>query len=124
MEEKETRTGVCLYCGQTRIVEADTQEEADIIATRECKACDNALKQTARLHDNIEILCGETARGYSMQELDPDLIEGIKETGKLLIDGLVERVTFKLDDSTISLNNTRDGVSVIRKKSISAKLEA
>lgn len=124
MEEKTTMTGTCLYCGQTRLVEADTEAEADVIATRECGACDNPLKRTWQLHQNIDILCGETARGYGMQELDPDLIETIKNSGELLIRGLIESVTFRVEDSTVALRNTKDGAAVIRKKSISAKLEA
>lgn len=117
-------TGTCLYCGQTRIVEVNDQEDADMIATRECGACDNPVKQTYRLHQNIEILCGDTAKGYGMQELDADLIEEIKDAGELLIRGLIESVTYRVADSTVTLKNTKDGAAVIRKKSISAKLEA
>lgn len=117
-------TGICLYCGQTRIIEADTQEQADIIATRECGACDNPLKRTYQLHQNIDTLCGETAKGYGMLELDDELVDGIKKAGELLIEGFIDSVTFKVPDSTVSLRNTKDGAAVIRKKSISAKLEA
>ena len=46
-------TGTCLYCGQTRIVEVNDQEDADMIATRECGACDNPVKQTYRLHRTL-----------------------------------------------------------------------
>lgn len=123
-EETTTMTGTCLYCGQTRIVEASTLQEADVKATRECGACDNPLKRTWQLHQNIDILCGETARGYGMQELDPELTDVIKSAGELLIRGFIESVTFKLEDSTVALRNTKDGAAVIRKKSISAKLEA
>ncbi len=117
-------TGTCLYCGQTRIVDAETIEQADIVATRECSACDNPLKKTYRLHQNIDILCGETANGYGMLELDEELVDEIKDAGELLIRGLIKSATFKVSDSTISLRKAKDGAAVIRKKTISTKLEA
>lgn len=42
----EQMTGTCMYCGQTRLVYADSQDGADIIATEECGACDNPIKKT------------------------------------------------------------------------------
>ena len=36
-------TGTCVFCGQTRLVEAETQTEADRIAAEHC-TCDNNLK--------------------------------------------------------------------------------
>ena len=40
-------TGTCVFCGQTRLVEAETQTEADRIAAEHC-TCDNNLKKVRR----------------------------------------------------------------------------
>lgn len=117
-------TGACLYCGQTRIVQADSQERADLIATKECGACDNPLKRTAKLNKNIESLCGELVREYGMMPLDEEVVENIKNIGALIIGGDIESASFRVADSTIGMKNTKSGVSVYRNKTISAKLEA
>lgn len=117
-------TGCCLYCGQTRIVDAENQENADLIATRECGACDNPLKKSAKLNSNIEELCGELAREYGMLPLEEDTIDRIKDVGTLIISGDIESASFRVIDSTIGMKNTKNGVSVYRNKTISAKLEA
>lgn len=120
----EEMTGACLYCGQTRIVQADSQERADLIATKECGACDNPLKRTSQLNKNIESLCGELAREYGMMPLDEEVVENIKNIGALIIGGDIESASFRVADSTIGMKNTKSGVSVYRNKTISAKLEA
>ena len=43
-------TGICKFCGQARMVEAATQEEADRIAAENC-ACDNNLKNIRKLNE-------------------------------------------------------------------------
>ena len=89
-------TGTCVFCGQTRLVEAETQTEADRIAAEHC-TCDNNLKKVRQCSENIEQLC---------------------------VFGHVEAASFRLADSTIAIKQIKDGVAVARKKVSSVKLEA
>lgn len=43
-------TGTCTYCGQTRLVDADSQRQADLVATENC-ACDNIMKKRRMILD-------------------------------------------------------------------------
>lgn len=116
-------TGTCLFCGQTRMVEAETQEEADRIASENC-TCDNKLKSSRQCSENIDKICGETAKEFGMDTVVEELIEEMKAIGKLCIYGHVEAASFRLADSTIVIKKTKDVVAVSRKKVSSVKLEA
>ena len=116
-------TGACLFCGQTRIVEAESQREADRLASELC-TCDNSLKKARQLWDNIDQLCGETARSYGMDIVAEEVKEELKQIGTLCIHGLVEAATIRISDSSITIKQVKDGVSITRKKVLSAKLEA
>lgn len=116
-------TGTCLFCGQTRMVEADTQEEANRIASENC-TCDNKLKSCRQCSENIDKICGATAKEFGMDVVVEDVIEEIKAVGKLCVYGYIEVASFRLADSTIAIKQIKDGVSVARKKVSSVKLEA
>ena len=118
-------TGTCMYCGQTRIVlDATDQEHADLIATRECGACDNPVKRNAQVSSNIEELCGASAPNYGMQELSEELTDILKDIGSCIIEGSVRSVSLNVNDSVIQVKKSGLGASVTRRKVISAKLEA
>ena len=116
-------TGTCMFCGQTRMVEAETQEEADKIAAENC-TCDNKLKCGRQCAENIDKICGEAAKEFGMDVVVEDLIEEIKAIGTLCIWGYVEAASFRIADSTITIKKTKDAVAVSRKKVSSVKLEA
>lgn len=121
----EGMMGTCLYCGQTRIVmDSIDQEQADIIATRECGACDNPVKRSYQAGNNIEELCGENARAYGMQTLSEELLELLKAASSHIIEGSLKSVSVNTNDSVITIRKSGPGASVTRKKVISAKLEA
>lgn len=53
--------GFCKDCGQLHLVAAETQEEADEIATARCD-CENEEKWHRLMNANVEMLCGEQSR--------------------------------------------------------------
>lgn len=116
-------TGTCAYCGQTMVVEAGSQYDADEIASKTC-TCDNPLKRAAKCHENIEQICGKTSEGYGMEMVVEDVVDVIKAVGTMCVNGYIEAATFRLDDSTMSIKRTKDGVAVSRKKVLSARLDA
>ena len=116
-------TGTCLFCGQTRMVEADSQTEADRLASENC-TCDNNLKRVRQCPDNIEQICGESAKDFGMEIVVEETIDTLKEIGRLCVFGHIEAASFRLADSTIGIKQIKDGVAVSRKKVSSVKLEA
>ena len=122
-ESMKEMTGTCVFCGQTRLVEAETQTEADRIAAEHC-TCDNNLKKVRQCSENIEQICGESAKGFGMEIVTEEVKDEIKNIGQLCVFGHVEAASFRLADSTIAIKQIKDGVAVARKKVSSVKLEA
>lgn len=117
-------TGTCRFCGQTRIVPFScTQAEADIYAAENC-ACDNNLKKCRQLCDNINVLCGEECKQFGMDIVEEDVIDALKEVGKLCVYGYVGSASFTIKGTSIGIKQIKDGVAVSRKKVSSVKLEA
>lgn len=119
----EQMTGTCIFCGQTRLVEAEDQAEANRIAAETC-TCDNNFKRVRQCADNIEKICGETAKDFGMDVVTEEVIDSLKSVGQLCVFGYLLGATFRLADSTVSIKQIKDGVSVSRKKVSSVKLEA
>lgn len=116
-------TGTCIFCGQTRMVEADSQAEADRIAAETC-TCDNNMKRVRQCSDNIARICGEEAREFGMELVAEETVDSMKEIGSLCVYGYLDMASFRLNDSTVIIKKTKDGVAVSRKKVSSVKLEA
>lgn len=116
-------TGTCPFCGQTQMVQAEDQQEADMIAARHC-VCDNNLKRIALLEDNIDALCGEEIKKLGMDIVTEEVIDTIKGAGALCIYGHIDTASFRIADSSITIKKTKDGAACSRKKVLSVKLEA
>ena len=117
-------TGVCKFCGQSRIVPFDcTQEEADRYAAENC-ICDNNLKKCRQFSENIDQLCGEECKQYGMDILEENTIETLKEVGRLCVYGYINSAGFSIGGTSIAIRQIKDGVSVSRKKVSAVKLEA
>lgn len=122
---KETMEGFCPYCGQAQMVVATTDEEANRKAAENCK-CDGAKKarSAGQCRDNIQEICGAGANDYQMDVLDAEVIETLKDLGNHVVYDNIESAVIRLADSTVAIKQTKDGVSVARKKALSVKLEA
>ena len=116
-------TGTCMSCGQTRVVDAEDQQEADRLATENC-SCDNNLKKCRQLRENIEELCAERAKSYGFDSVDEDTIDILKKVGELCIFGYIKQASFTAYGTAIGIRQIKDGVSVTRKKVSAVKLEA
>ena len=120
---KSQMKGECPFCGQIQIVDAETQEEADTKAAEQCN-CDNALKRIHLLEENIDKLTGKDILRFNMEEVPEEVRDAIKTIGALCVYGDIETAGFHVADSVITIRKTKRGVSVSRKKALSATLEA
>ena len=116
-------TGTCPFCGQTQMVEADDQREADKLAAQRC-GCDNNLKRIKQLEDNIDSLCGTDIKAFGMDIVTEEVIDALKTIGALCIYGHIDTAALRIADSSITIKKTKDGASASRKKVLSVKLEA
>lgn len=116
-------TGTCPYCGQTRLVSAYDQHDADVKAAELCN-CDNVRKRRRQCIDNIETICGETAKDFGFSIVTEEIKDLLKDAGSLCILEHFESMTLRVADSTVVIKRTKSGVAVQRKKTSTATLEA
>ena len=123
--KREAREGFCPYCGQMQMVEAVTDEEANYKAIQNCN-CDGSKKarSAGQCRDNIREICGTGANDDQMDVLDEEVIDALQELGNLITYDNIESAVIRLADSTVTIKQTKEGVSVARKKTLSVKLEA
>ena len=124
--------GVCRFCGQIRtdITDADTQAEADEIASQHCR-CPSAMAYKARIHQKDEAKS-------NIRELFVDTDErwnSINEESLLkLMDAVVDEIAeYRLKSVSFSIPgigtatisvNAKDGIVVARKKTMSESIVA
>lgn len=57
-EKRKSITGTCRFCGQTSLVEADTEAEANAIASKQCSCGEGeAYREKEACLDRIEEIC-------------------------------------------------------------------
>ena len=86
--------GLCKNCGQMHLVSAETQEEADRIASESCD-CENEAKWHRMMEENVEMLCGEQSRNLNFIPLDDTSLRYVKTTCEIKINGVLGKVDIK-----------------------------
>lgn len=112
-------TGTCTFCGQTRIVRADTQEEADRMALADCN-CQGAEMARTRGHvrEQLDALIGELAPDNGWDPVRERVFEAIEEMAYCISDGLVTSCAMRVDDTNLKISRSKGKINVERSKTI------
>lgn len=122
----EALEGKCKYCGQIKIVMAESNTEADKLVTEKCDClgAEFGLKLEA-LRENIIAL---TARGMceeaGFKPLDDSTINLLVKVGEQIALGKIDKTQIAVEESTLSITRSLKGqIKVIRKttKNINAE---
>ena len=84
------------------LVSADTQEEADRIASESCD-CENEAKWHRMMEENVEMLCGEQSRNLNFIPLDDTSLRYVKTTCELIHAGFISNAKFSASYSNLTL---------------------
>lgn len=122
MITQEQYEGTCLYCGQKAMVEAISQDTADIVASKRCN-CDNILKRKANLEYLIDDQCGEYGRNYGMDPLKSEQLEFIKQVGEAVLEDRAEACSIKTGDSIVTIKKVKQGARVTRRRTQTIQAE-
>lgn len=111
--------GICQGCGQIVSVEAETQEEADNKATRNCN-CDRAkqVQSYDRLMEQIDEFCADGCEELGFSPLPDKTIFSIKTTATQILENNIDKSTFQVEGTTISIVRREKNVIVSRKKTL------
>lgn len=113
-------TGVCMGCGQTKAVKAETQEEADAFVTEEC-SCPSGelLRRTKELDQRLNELIGEEAPGYGWEPAgSEDTFKAIREVGHIIASGEMESVSIRIDKTLLKIGAKGGKIVVERSKTV------
>lgn len=100
--------GLCKSCGQVHFVSAETQEEADRIASESCD-CENEAKWHRLMVANVEMLCGEQSKELGFVPLDGANLEFVKNACELIHAGFINNAKFSVANSEIKISGGAAG---------------
>lgn len=114
-----TLEGICIYCGQTQIVIATDQEDANRQVT---EACDCLGAQTREkkemLKFRLDLLCRDGAGDNGFTAVSDDVYKIITMLGEKVVEGKVNKAVLKVDGTQISIANNGDKITATRSKTV------
>ena len=114
--------GVCRYCGSMISIMANSQEEADRLATESCK-CEASELDRKRdcLIKNIEDICENS---QSMRAMEREEIDAVMLIGDKMFRTDINSVQIVFDNSSIRIWKTGDKIKVKRTAKVEQTREA
>lgn len=111
--------GICKGCGQTQLVKADNNLDADIQATKKC-GCEQGADIRARwkIRRAIDFCCGTASIERGFEALEQREKDAINHIAQEIYDGLLEKVVITAGASQITLAKKGEGVNVTRKANL------
>lgn len=111
--------GDCKGCGQTMMVVATNQEQADEIATEKCDCpAGEMIRKKKELDERLGELIGEEAPQYGWDATTPEIFETIKEIGNIVAEGKIESVGIRIDNTSLRIANRGGKIVIERSKTV------
>ena len=111
--------GVCKCCGQTMMVVATNQEQADEIATKKCNCpAGEMIRKKKELDERLGELIGKEAPQYGWDATTPEIFETIKEIGHIVAEGKIESVGIRIDKTSLRIANRGGKIVIERSKTV------
>ena len=99
----ENMMGKCEYCGAEIGVMAETQAEANRMAEEKC-ACAGvrSARKKEMMKEKLDALIGEQCPP-EFNHVDSVVYDTILTVGYMIIDGVMQSATFKIDGTTVTV---------------------
>ena len=111
--------GVCQGCGQTMMVVATSQEQADEIATEKCDCpAGEMIRKKKELDERLGELIGEEAPQYGWDATTPEIFEAIRQIGHIVSEGKIESVGIRIDKTSLRIANRGGKIVIERSKTV------
>ena len=96
--------GVCEYCGSEIGVMAETQGEANEIASDKC-CCGGShiAKKKTRLREKLKEIAGPGCEALSFTPVDSRILKHIEDLGYAAIEGEVQQISIKVNGTVIQI---------------------
>lgn len=115
----KSMTGVCLYCGQTKIVKADDQDEANVIASASCGCMEGELqRKKVHVKEQLDELIGELAPDNGWDPARPDVFNTILEVAYSVAEGSISSCSMRVDDTNLKISRSKGKINIERSKTV------
>lgn len=119
MEKIETLTGTCQFCGQTKLLQAYDQEQADRMATENCDCPGGKIAKREKLvTERLNELIGEEAPDNGWDPVSREAYDLILELAFLVVEGKMESAAIRIDRTNLKIRNAGGKIIVERAKSV------
>ena len=108
--EMESMYGTCRFCGQTRMIEAADQQDADIKATRLCTCPDARLaRKKAEIREMVQDLCGAGGAELGFTEMTSEQADVVLALAEMIVSGKAISAALRIADSSVKISTAADG---------------
>lgn len=108
--EMESIYGTCRFCGQTQMIEAADQQDADIKVTKLCTCPDARLaRKKAEIRQMVQDLCGAGGAELGFTKMTPEQAEIVLNLAEMIAAGKAISVTLRIADSSVKISVAADG---------------
>lgn len=115
----ESMTGTCKHCGQTQIVKAESQEDADERVTIECKCPGGELERKKKhVKEQLDELIGELAPENDWDPVSPEAFEAITEIAYRIAEDLISSCAMRVNDTNLKITKSKGKINIERSKTI------
>ena len=111
--------GTCMYCGQTKIVKAQTQEEANEMTTLDCSCPGGEMvRRKKQVEDQLDQLIGELAPDNGWDAVKPEVYRTISELAAKISEVEITSCTIRIDETNLRITRTKGRINIERSKTI------
>lgn len=111
--------GTCRCCGQTKIVKAETQEEANEITTLDCSCPGGEIERRKKqVEDQLDQLIGELAPDNGWEAVKPEVYRTISELAAKISEGEITSCTIRIDETNLRITRTKGRINIEWSKTI------
>lgn len=111
--------GNCKYCGQTAVVKAETQEEADAAATLDCNCQGGELERKKKqVKEQLDELIGEMAPDNGWDPVRPEVFETIRSMADQIVEGNISSCAMRVDDTNLKISRSKGKINIERAKTV------
>jgi len=111
--------GICKFCGQVQTVQADSQEEANMIATLNCNC--SGSEEYRRKQDLAELInetCELVLPETGFVKMSDEQLEALHQIATMLASGIINKVTLDIADSRCVMSEHKDGSFTFKRNKV------
>ena len=108
----EEYVGTCRFCGQTAVVKAENEEEAERIATMQCSCPGGEMMET------LDQLIGEQSPQYGWDPVTPEAFETIEGLAISIATGMIDAATISISNTKLKIVNKAKKIQIERAMSV------